>query len=108
MYKALAQSVLLYGRESWVVTGDMLKVLTTCHHQLAQRIAVMTEKCGAGREWEYPAVEEAMDSEGILPIRVYIKRRQTTIAERLSCWYVYELCMEAERIPGTIWMVRWW
>ena len=75
MYKALAQSVLLYGRESWVVTGDMLKVLTTCHHQLAQRIAVMTEKCGAGREWEYPAAEEAMDFEGILPIRVYIKRR---------------------------------
>ena len=27
IYKAVAQSVLLYGSESWVVTGDILKVL---------------------------------------------------------------------------------
>ena len=27
MYKAVSQSVLLYGSESWVVTGDMLKFL---------------------------------------------------------------------------------
>ena len=57
---------------------------------------------------EYTAVNEAMDSAGIHTIGVYIKRRQTTIAERVSFWTVYELCMEAERIPGTIWMVRWW
>ena len=27
MYKAVAQSVLLYASESWVVTAEMLKVL---------------------------------------------------------------------------------
>ena len=27
MYKAVAQSVLLYASESWVVTADILKVL---------------------------------------------------------------------------------
>ena len=27
IYKAMAQLVLLYGNESWVVTGDMIKVL---------------------------------------------------------------------------------
>ena len=75
MYKALAQSVLLYGSESWVVTGEMLKVLTLFHHWVSLLITSMTEKCGAGREWEYPAVEEAMDSAGIHQIRLYIKRR---------------------------------
>ena len=28
MYKSVGQSVLLYGRESWVVTGEILKFLT--------------------------------------------------------------------------------
>ena len=33
MYKLVAQLVLLYGRESLVVTGDMLKVLEGFHHR---------------------------------------------------------------------------
>ena len=72
----------------------------------------MTEKRGAGGEWEYPEVEEDMESAGLHPIRVYIKRRKTTIAERVARLPVYALCMDAERIPvdnpdgalvGSIW-----
>ena len=59
-HKAVVQLVLLYGSESWVVTGDIIKVLTAFHHQAAQRITGMTAKRGAGKEWEHPAVEEAM------------------------------------------------
>ena len=74
MYKAVAQSVLLYGSEIWVVTGDMLKVLAGFHHQAAQRITGMTEKRGAGGDWEYPAVVEAMESAGLHLIGVYTRR----------------------------------
>ena len=35
MYKAVAQSVILYGKDSWVVTKDMLKVLTVFLHWAA-------------------------------------------------------------------------
>ena len=49
-----------------------------------------------------------MDAAGIHPIGVYIKRWQTTISERVNCRPVYALCTEAERIPGTIRMMRWW
>ena len=52
MYKAVAQLVLLYDREIFVVTGEMLKVLTGFHHQAARRITGMMAKCGAGGEWE--------------------------------------------------------
>ena len=48
IYKSLAQLVLLYVRESWVVTGDMLKVLEGFHHWETQRITGMTAKLGAG------------------------------------------------------------
>ena len=95
MYKAMAQLLLLYVSESWVVTGEMLKVQTAFHHIAARRITGMIEKRGEGGEWYYPAVEEAMDSAGIHPIRVYIKRRETTILERVSFQPVYSLYAEA-------------
>ena len=79
MYKAVAQSIILYGSKIWVVTGEMLKVLEGFHHRAARQITGLTEKCRAGREWEYPSVEEAMETAGIHPIVVYIKRQQTTI-----------------------------
>ena len=50
MNKTVAQSVLLYGSDSWVVTGYMLKILKEFNHPEAQRIAGMTEKWGSGRE----------------------------------------------------------
>ena len=68
----------------------------------------MTENRGARVEWSYPEVEEAMDSTGLHPIRVYINRRQKKTPERVACRPVYALCTEAERMPGTIRMVHWW
>ena len=51
MYKAVYQLVILYDSESWVGTGEMLKVLEGLHHRAARRITGMTVKCGEGREW---------------------------------------------------------
>ena len=36
MYKAVAQLVLLYGSENWVVTGKMINVLEGFHHREAR------------------------------------------------------------------------
>ena len=108
MYKAVAQSVLLCGIKSWVVTVKMLKVLTGFHHWAAHRVTGMTVKRGSGREWDYPSVEEDMEAVGIHPIGVYINRWHTTIADRVACRPVYALCTEAERILGTSRLVQWW
>ena len=51
MYKVVAQSVLIYNSDSWVVAGAMLKVVEELHHWVARRITGMTETCGAGGEW---------------------------------------------------------
>ena len=108
MYKAVAQSVLLYGSDIWVVTREMLKVLKAFHHRAARHITGMTVKRGAGGEWEYSAVEEEMYAAGIHPIGIYTKRRQMNIAEKVACRPVYTLCTEAERMLGTSRMMRWW
>ena len=66
------------------------------------------EKRGAGGEWEYPPVVEVIEAAVLDPIWEYIRGQQATIAERVACLPIYELCTEAERIPGTNQMVRWW
>ena len=80
MYKAVVQSVILYISNIWVVTGVMLKVLEGFQHQATLRITGMTENRGAGGEREYPLVVETMETAGIHPVGVYIRRQKVTIA----------------------------
>ena len=47
MYMVVDQSVLLYS-ESWVVTGEMLKVLEVFHHRVERRIKGMMATHGLG------------------------------------------------------------
>ena len=51
IHKTVAQLVLLYGRESWVMKGGLLKVLEGFHHRPERRIPGLTVKRGAGEEW---------------------------------------------------------
>ena len=44
LYKAVVQSVLLYGSKIWLVTGAMLKVLEGFHNQVVIIIMGMMER----------------------------------------------------------------
>ena len=50
LYKVVAHPELLYGSNSWVVTEEILKVLTAFHHQAALWITKMTDKLGSEEE----------------------------------------------------------
>ena len=100
--------MLLYSSNRWVVIGEILKVLERFYHQAARRIKGLMVTHWAGREWEYPPVVKAMESSELQPIGEYIKRRHVTISERVAYHLIYELCTEAEKIPRTSQMVRWW
>ena len=51
MYKVVTQSVILYGSDRWLVTGNMLKVLEGFHNRTARWITGMMATRGAVREW---------------------------------------------------------
>ena len=68
VYKAVANLVLLYSSESWMVTAAMLKVLEGFHHWYTRRILGMTATRGVGGVWEYPPVVAALESTGLHPI----------------------------------------
>ena len=108
MYKAVSQLVLLYISESWVVTGEMIMVLEGFHHWAARHITGMTATHGADGEWEYPPLVASLEDTELQPITEYIRRSQATIEKKVACQPIYELCVEAERISGTIQMMIWW
>ena len=60
IYTAVSETVLFYGRKSWVVTGAMLNILEGFHHRAAIEFAGMTGKCVADEMWEYNLVMAAL------------------------------------------------
>ena len=52
MYKEVAQEVILYGSERWLVMYEMMTVLEGFHHNNTRRIVGMTARRGDGGEWE--------------------------------------------------------
>ena len=52
IYKAAAQTVLIYGRKSWVVTGARLTVLEGFHHWVAIQIAANKAWHAGDNGWE--------------------------------------------------------
>ena len=51
---------------------------------------------------------EALEATGLWTIKEYIRRRQATIAEYITNRPIYELCMGAERMPGSNRFIQWW
>ena len=108
LYKEISQSVLLYGRESWVVTGAILKLLEGFHHRQDRRIAGMTEWHTTSGEWECSLVADALETKGIWKINKYILRRQATIAVQVAFRPIYDLCTGEEKNLGASRFMRWW
>ena len=69
MYKAVVQTVLLYGRESWVVTNEMLKVLVGFHHRFYRQITGMTNHQVREGGWEWSSAEETLEAAALWPMK---------------------------------------
>ena len=107
-YKAIVQSVLLYGCETWTVTPTMMKVLEGFHHKVARRIAHMMPYQVDG-EWFYPPLKDALATAGLFPVKEYIRRRQATITQYVALRPIHQLCQDAPRSTGLLSRVlRWW
>ena len=89
MYKALVQTVLLYGSEIWVVTDTMMTVLEGFHHRIARCVLGITARWGNGGEWEWASVDAKLEATGIWLIREYMRRGQATISEYFTWSPIY-------------------
>jgi len=108
-YKAVVQSVLLYGCETWVVTPAVLRVLSGFHHRVARRL---TGKRGRylhhEDRWVYPPIDEVLQEAKMYSIEHYINVRRDTLIQRIATRPILELCRGAERQSGSPNRTFWW
>jgi hypothetical protein len=108
-YKAVVQSVLLYGCETWVITSQVLQVLEGFHNRVARRLSGKRPYLHpVENKWVYPPIAEALEEASLYSIDHYISVRQNTLAVNIATRPILELCRESERLSGSIRRLFWW
>ena len=69
IYKALVQTVCIYGCEIWVITYAMMKVLEFFRHRVARIPVGLTMRQGDGGKWEWPPFSTDLEVIGLCPMR---------------------------------------
>jgi hypothetical protein len=107
-YKAIVQSVLLYGVETWVLTASMRKTLAGFHHRVGQSLSGLRPFRRLNETWEYPPVADALEACGLRTMDEYIARRREYLKSYVINRPVYSLCVNSSRLPGTPTRTRFW
>jgi hypothetical protein len=98
-YKAVVQSVLLYGSETWVLSPKMLSKLEGFHKQIASWLTGRTPVYHRREdEWQYLPLGNALEEAGMLPMDEYITLRRNKIAEFVAMRPLYAICRELNSI----------
>ena len=108
-YKAVVQSVLLFGSETWALTETSLRVLEGFHVRSAYRMATVhcPRKLNSST-WSYPKTEDVFEEVGLKTIREYIEVRRNTIAAGIINRPILKLCVDQETVRGTVRRLWWW
>ena len=106
-YKAVVQSVLLYGSETWVPSSIMMRKLNAFHNKIARNIMNRNIQPDPNDEsnWIYPDMKEVLKDAGLFTIEEYIERRRKTVLNfAQSNSEHYKNCLESkEKSNKTYW-----
>jgi hypothetical protein len=108
-YKAVAQTVLLFGSETWVVTPSMMNMLESFHRQVARRISGRSPVYLRREEqWSYPSFGNAYEKTGMYTVEEYITRRRNIIVDYAASHPLFTLCCEAKYEGWGVQHQKWW
>ena len=108
IYMVVIQLVMLYRSETWMTTPHIGRVLGGFHHKVARKMMGRQPWKGRNSVWTYPPKEDAMAEAGLQEVETYISRLQNTVTQFIVTRPIMDLCLAAERIPGTQVSRRWW
>ena len=95
-YKAIVQSILLYGAETWVISEKNMRKLRSFHRRCARFIVNRHITCKSDGTWTYPHSETVLEDAGLLKIEEYIQKRRDTIFDFVRNRQVYQKCKDFE------------
>jgi hypothetical protein len=97
-YKAVVQTVLLYGSETWCISGAMMSVLNGFHNRVARCITrrhIRPDPLTDGATWLYPSSTKTLQEAGLYPMTTYLmqsRRRGYLLAYAQSCSERFMAC----------------
>ena len=100
-YIAVTQKVLLFGAESWVLTGKMEAALDTFQGRVARRLTGRLPRRGRDRKWQYIPLAGAIKNAGIVRVRTSVLRRQNTVVQFVATRPILALCEGTEQLMST-------
>ena len=83
-YIVVAQAVLLFGSETWVLTPIIEKALDSFQPRVARRITGRQPRRKKYGFWDYPPLVGALREAGMVGIQASITRRQNTAAQYIA------------------------
>jgi hypothetical protein len=108
-YKAVVQTVLLFGSKSWVLTPSMLGKLEGFHRPIARRLTgrahVYLRSEGT---WQYQPLGNAMEEAGLYSMDEFITRRRKKMVDYVATRSIYNMCHETERRGLNRGHQYWW
>ena len=108
-YLVIVQALLLYGSESWAITGRQMKKLESFHKR-AVRHMTGSHIRKEGENWEYPDHRILLIACGLFPMKTYIERRRSTLKQFLIK-YRKNLMEDTEKVKRqckNVNKVLWW
>jgi hypothetical protein len=108
-YKSVAQTVLLFGSETWVVTPRMMNTLESFHRQVSCRIAGRSPVYLRREEqWSYPFCGDAYEKTGMHTGEECITHRRNIIVDYVASHHSFTLCCEANYKGWGVQHQKWW
>jgi L-rhamnose mutarotase len=108
-YKAVVQSVLLYGSKTWNLTTTALARLEGFHIRAAYPMTkVHKPQRGPNHVWVYPATSDVLKECGMHTITHYISVRRETILQYVVDRPIHIACKVGERRRGSAPRQWWW
>lgn len=84
-YKAVVQTVLLYGSETWNVTQSMRTAMESFHRRVARSLTGRKPLfVPETEEWIYPPLGNAMEEAGLFSIEEYLERRRRYLVDYVA------------------------
>ena len=91
-FKAVVQSMLLFGVETWVVTPRMVQVLAGFQYQVVRRMTGQLTRWISDGICEYTSTEAIREEAGFDPMDTYIWRRNNTVVRYIAKQPILDLC----------------
>ena len=108
IYKEVAQAVLLFGAETWVITPRMERALDSFHRRFAQHLTGRQSRRRGNGSYAYPSLEEAVGGAGSKGIRKYFTRRKNMVTQYIATRPILDLCERSTQRPGVRISKQWW